>query len=134
MMKKVLEVFLIIWQLPQIVLGYLLKVITKAEFWEQTSEEYGVDIYGWKLKSSISLSKYFILVRKLVHIDTIKHEKGHAIQSLYLGPLYLIVIGLPSIIWAGLIYKHTKKSYYWFYTEAWADRLGRVPKRINEKI
>lgn len=52
---------------------------------------------------------------------------GHAKQSRLLGPLYLIVIGLPSILWAGIHGKVApRKSYYWFYTERWADRLGGV--------
>jgi hypothetical protein len=57
----------------------------------------------------------------------IKHEYGHSVQSAYLGPLYLFVIGIPSLIWAGFFdnwrEKHNK-SYYWFYTESWADKLG----------
>ena len=62
--------------------------------------------------------------------NVVKHEYGHQIQSMYLGPLYLIVIGLPSIIWAGLIYGHIvprkPNGYYKFYTESWADKLGGV--------
>lgn len=55
--------------------------------------------------------------------ETKAHEYGHSIQSKILGPLYLLVIGLPSIIWAAFIYRFTKKSYFWFYTEAWANKL-----------
>jgi hypothetical protein len=55
----------------------------------------------------------------------IAHESGHVKQSLYLGPLYLIVIGIPSILWA---WSHRwiapRKSYYWFYTESTANKLG----------
>ena len=55
----------------------------------------------------------------------IAHESGHVKQSLYLGPLYLIVIGIPSILWA---WSHRwiapRKSYYWFYTESIANKLG----------
>ncbi|MBR0121631.1 MAG: hypothetical protein IJM10_07580, partial [Clostridia bacterium] len=31
--------------------------------------------------------------------DTKIHEYGHSFQSILLGPLYLIVVGLPSSIW-----------------------------------
>lgn len=54
------------------------------------------------------------------------HEYGHCLQSALLGPLYLIVIGLPSFIWC-----RSKKleqwraekgiSYYDLYAERWAD-------------
>jgi len=63
--------------------------------------------------------------------DFINHEYGHCLQSIILGPIYLLVIGLPSIIWAWLFeswrYKN-RKSYYWLYTESWADRLGGVKR------
>ncbi|MBE6125571.1 MAG: hypothetical protein E7186_04495 [Erysipelotrichaceae bacterium] len=58
------------------------------------------------------------------------HEYGHCIQSALLGPLYLPIIGIPSAIWANTpalekarIHQH--KSYYRFYPEKWANRLGK---------
>ena len=60
---------------------------------------------------------------------TVKHEYGHSIQSKILGPLFLLVIGLPSIIWAAAFKEFRRKrniSYYWLYTEKWADNLGKV--------
>lgn len=58
------------------------------------------------------------------------HEYGHGIQSLLLGPLYLPLIGLPSAIWCNSPYwvrmrKERKISYYAFFPERWADRLGK---------
>lgn len=60
---------------------------------------------------------------------TLAHEYGHTIQSLLLGPLYLFVIGIPSWMWCNIPYfrklrKEKNISYYSFYTEKWADRLG----------
>lgn len=57
------------------------------------------------------------------------HEYGHTIQSLILGPLYLIVIGIPSTLWGFLPYCNKKRekeklSYFSFYTESWANDLG----------
>ena len=56
----------------------------------------------------------------------LKHEHGHQIQSLYFGPLYLIFVGIPSIL--RVVYKNVfKKSYEWYhsgYPEKWADELG----------
>ena len=59
------------------------------------------------------------------------HEYGHTIQSLILGPLYLIIIGLPSLIWASSkrFIKYRKKTgvkYTSFYPEKWANRLGEL--------
>lgn len=55
------------------------------------------------------------------------HEYGHTIQSLILGPLYLIVIGIPSTLWGFLGAKKRKTEqipYGAFFTEGWANRLG----------
>jgi hypothetical protein len=62
-------------------------------------------------------------------LHTIKHEYGHTIQSKYLGWFYLLVIGLPSLIWANCFEEYRKKtgmSYYDFYTESSANKLGEV--------
>ena len=57
------------------------------------------------------------------------HEYGHTLQSLALGPLYLLVIGLPSLIWArshrlAACRRRDGRSYYDFYTERWANAWG----------
>ena len=57
------------------------------------------------------------------------HEYGHCIQSLILGPLYLPVIGIPSVVWANVeaLERRRQKrqvSYYSFYPERWANYLG----------
>ena len=57
------------------------------------------------------------------------HEYGHTIQSLILGPLYLIVMGIPSTLWGFLpsLSRKRKKSglsYFSFFTEKWANQLG----------
>ncbi len=62
---------------------------------------------------------------------TIRHEYGHTLQSIILGPLFLPVIGLPSLIWCGLpcfvnYRKRKNVSYYWFYTERWANSLAKI--------
>ena len=57
------------------------------------------------------------------------HEYGHSLQSCILGPFFLPLIGLPSLVWSklpacrGYRFRH-RKNYYTFYTEAWANRLG----------
>lgn len=61
----------------------------------------------------------------------IRHEYGHTLQSIVLGPLFLPVIGLPSLMWCGLpcfvnYRKRKNVSYYWFYTERWANSLAKI--------
>ncbi|HZJ77446.1 MAG TPA: hypothetical protein VFD52_01400, partial [Clostridia bacterium] len=61
--------------------------------------------------------------------DTKIHEYGHTIQALFLGPIWLLVVALPSVVWCGLpiLIKYRKEknvSYYWLYCEGWANLLG----------
>lgn len=134
-MKDFIKVLLYIWQLPQNLLGLLL-------FWW-----YGHDdairgehrrakvLYSQKMRGGISLGKRIILPLKYAGLSnsyvrlTLDHEWGHTRQSLYLGWLYLPIIGIPSITWAWL-HSSFKSfgtiSYYSFFTERWADRLGGV--------
>jgi hypothetical protein len=59
---------------------------------------------------------------------TIRHEVfGHGTQSKWLGPLYLPLIGLPSIIHCAIFVALGRKwNYYGFYTEKWADKIAGI--------
>ena len=62
--------------------------------------------------------------------DMKNHELGHCVQSLILGPLYLFVIGLPSLIWNRRWTKNLKrgglqKNYFTFFTEKWAESIKK---------
>ena len=59
----------------------------------------------------------------------LNHEYGHTLQSLILGPFYLIFVGAPSILWNRLPHfrrkrKRTGKSYYSAPFESSANRLA----------
>ncbi len=86
----------------------------------------------WPVRSgSMSLGRFLFLHESYRPGDRalLTHEYGHTIQSLILGPLYLFVIGLPSLLWAGLpVFQRRRHdrhvSYYSFYPEKWANALG----------
>lgn len=118
-MKKLL---IWIWCFPQMLIGFVLSLCVK--------DNRG-DHYRWSInRGSISLGKYIFLCP--MHWDdpiALRHEQGHSKQSLYLGWLYVLVIGIPSLIWAGCFEWYRKKynvSYYAFYTECWADKLSGI--------
>ena len=123
-MKKLLLIVIgWTWCLPQTVIGVILKIVTKARKVN--------DHYEYNIKSgSISLGSYIFLCPAHWNDEKVlKHEKGHTRQSYILGWLYLIVIGLPSLIWAscfGWYREKYKVSYYSFYSEKWANKLGGV--------
>jgi len=61
--------------------------------------------------------------------DTRIHEFGHCVQSILLGPLYWLVVALPSILWCNLpsmVRRRKEKdiSYYALYCEGWANVWG----------
>jgi hypothetical protein len=121
------QVGLYIWQLPQNLVGLVVLCFTCHK---EKCTVAGIDFYYSKtFPGGISLGKYVIIGSK--NENTVKHEHGHQIQSMYLGPLYLIVIGLPSLIWAwlyGPVIPYTRNGYYRFYTEKWAEKLGKVER------
>ena len=134
-MKDFIKVLLYIWQLPQNLLGLLLfRWYGHAD--AIRGEHRGAKVlYSQKMRGGISLGKRIILPLKYAGLSnsyvrlTLDNEWGHTRQSLYLGWLYLPIIGIPSITWAWL-HSSFKSfgtiSYYSFFTERWADRLGGV--------
>lgn len=143
-MKKFLntlkQIALYIWQLPQNILGLLLIVIYKPS--RKHVLDNGVEIhYSSKMLGGISLGKYAIVhtihyrqvLEESIKRDTVRHEAiGHTKQSRMFGPLYLPIIGLCSICWAGLygtkLFPTTPNGYYKFWTEKWADELAGVER------
>jgi len=86
-----------------------------------------VTIIG-KRWGGISFGAFIFLCEELDSEYYHKHEYGHCLQSLMLGPLYIIIIGIPSICWAGFGKKYREENgltYYDFFTEKWANYLGK---------
>ena len=55
------------------------------------------------------------------------HEYGHTIQCLFLGPLYWLVVAIPSIVWYHFFTDFRKNhqiSYDTLYCERWATAWG----------
>ena len=141
-MKVFLRILTEIWQLPQHIIAYVIMLVNHKSIKLIVSKD-GIRYYlvDHLFDCGISLGNYIFLDNDGDYgYITVKHEYGHQKQSLMLGPLYLIVIGLPSII-GNIIYrikyKYFKKyydydSYYKQPWEAWADRLGGVVRKSNK--
>lgn len=137
-MKVLKEILLYIWQLPQNIAGLFMILILTPFMNKDCGYRGGADIYvSSKMRGGVTLGRYIFLDKFYGIYDKYKdvwdHEYGHTRQSMILGPLYLFVIGIPSICWAGLygtkLFPHTKNGYYRFYTEKWADKLGGVVRK-----
>ena len=145
--KIILRLFYIFLQLSwgflQSLLGFLLFLI----FIKHPHDVYhGAIRTKWPTFNGISLG-LFIFVPNENNLDLLKytrqdserlkercdrisvHEYGHTIQSLILGPLYLLTVGIVSLSWSRLArYRKLRKKYgvpYSFaWPEQWADYLG----------
>lgn len=128
-MKSFIAFLMYLHQLPQNLLGFALYLYYQGyEEMRQVGYNDVVVVKSPKMRGEISLGQYVIVSRD-ANLETIYHESGHCRQSQILGWLYLIVIGLPSIIWAALygIPKIRERwSYYDFYTERWANELAKT--------
>ena len=123
------------WGLPQTLLGCLVRALAAAGVFGARSGGSGGSYHGavvtrWPLQSALSLGM-FLFVPQRCGGDLVVHEYGHSVQSLILGPLYLPVIGLPSLVWCAFpaCRRHRErrgKSYYALYTEKWANHLGEM--------
>ena len=103
---------------------------------------HGAVVTEWPSRSGVSLGLFVFIpippplerssdgkVSRGIFRRILVHEYGHTRQSLLLGPFYLPLIGLPSLIWNRLPYfrkrrKAHKKAYYAFFPERWANELG----------
>ena len=116
-----LFILLFIWQLPQNIIAlFILPFIGKIDF-----ISYKKFCFAFKAESmvgGISLGNFaFISPNNAKKVANIKHEQeGHSVDSKIFGPLYLPVIGIPSIMWAWL--GDENKCYYDFYTEKRANK------------
>jgi len=130
------------WGLPQTLLGFLLYL-----YWLPRARTryvyHGAIVTEWTTGGGISLglfvfvsekvSRYMVDGRELSAEESKNgvrvHEYGHCVQSLVLGPLYLIAVGIPSYAWANLpalrsLRREKRLSYYTIWPEKQANALG----------
>ena len=117
------------WGFPQTFIGALLHLRHR----DKRSFDYnGAKVTVWDKDEGVSLGRYLFVPDDGQFL--LEHEYGHSIQSLILGPLYLILIGAPSLLWNRLPYfkrlrKDKNKSYYSVVFERTASQLGSKHKR-----
>lgn len=130
-MKLIKWVLWFVWGLPQNIIGLVLTIVF-------TFDPRTKNIYRYKSAiiidvptgnhGAVSLGQFIFIFSRYSNVGYIeRHEYGHTIQSHLLGPLYLLVIGLPSIVWNKFFADYRKIhgiSYYEFWVEKWANKLG----------
>ena len=149
------------WGLPQTLAGAVLYLKHRKD---PHFDYNGARVTAWDKLSGVSLGKFIFVPEKKgwstiqekgekpdsqksqrkagkdsVSSFLLEHEYGHTIQSLILGPAYLLVVGLPSILWNRLPYferrrRRTGKSYYSAIFERTANTLGeKTAKKKKDK-
>jgi len=126
----------LIWMLPQSIGAFILYALfhnkVRTRYYTKPTKPYFffVRVYEGDWSWGVSLGFWIFLPYASARIS-VKHEQGHSLQSLILGPLYLIVVGLPSVA-MNLISRVSirfSKNYYGRWPESWADKLGGVERK-----
>ncbi len=138
-MSQLRRVLALGWESPQTALGLavlatealrdrIVKIETEAGRLVVQSKGTGISL-GYVVFWSLERNRWHELDER-----NRAHELGHTVQSRWLGPLYLPVVGVPSISRAifALVYREMTgrewTRYYDGYPENWADRLGGVDR------
>ena len=126
-MKRILYGILqITWGFPQTFFGFAVFL------WFRKGIHYryhGAVVTEWNKRTGLSLGMFVFIPEGNTGKTFLVHEYGHTVQSLLLGPFYLLFVGIPSVVWCNFSlcdsYRRKKKcSYGSLYTECWANRLG----------
>ena len=125
-LKILSAVILYIWQLPQNLAGLMVLLYYKLRKADIKKCENGIYIVPYFCAGGVSLGNYIFILDSNDNEFARKHELGHRIQSMILGPLYLLIVGLPSALF-NIISNHSCNfcnNYYRRFPENWANRLG----------
>lgn len=124
-----------VWELPQNLLGVALLAFTRRRIIESRRE--AGRLFLRTRSTGVSLG-WFVFWCTDESIR--RHEYGHTIQSRLLGPLYLPLVGLPSVLRALYARAYRRRTGRWWpryfdgYPENWADRLGGVDNRGRSTV
>lgn len=119
------------WGLPQNLIGALIYLCCRLRGCPHFRYQ-GARAVIWRQRAgSMSMGSFLFLHPAWTPEDKLLlvHEYGHTIQSLCFGPLYLLAVGLPSVIWAGTPALQRRRQrrqigYYAVYPEKQATALG----------
>ena len=132
-MKKIKNSILLnLWQLPQNILGLLIKIFCfnkiKSNWWQW---DYVEIIISKNIKNSFCLGRYIFVNENLNNYNIISHEYGNYLLSRLFGPLYLFLIFIPNII-NRIINGYNNHIFYKIYPSRWANNLSN--KYVRHKI
>jgi hypothetical protein len=119
------------WCFPQQLIGLILIPILYNKKNKKTRLGTAT-IYWTKYLIGASFGQYIYLPKCLEESEEIykhkRHEYGHTLQSFILGPLYLFIVGAPSLLFniISRINKNFAYNYHKRFPENWANKLGGI--------
>lgn len=134
------------WGALQTLVGFVLFLLHRKD---RHFTFHGAIVTEWSSKASISLGMFvFVTNDPLFYYGHLRdrytaeefgnmllvHEYVHTIQSLVLGPFYLLLVGISSLLWSYLPhYEKMRKSgmsYFSFWPEKWANLWGEAVTKL----
>ena len=119
------------WGLPQNLVGGALYLYCRLRGCPHFRYQGAFGVIWTKQLGSMSMGSFLFMHPSWTpeKKELLAHEYGHTIQSLFFGPFYLLTVGVPSILWAGLprfqkLRREKHLSYYAVYPEKQASLLG----------
>lgn len=114
------------WGFPQTFVGFIVYLICRKC---PHGTYRGCIATRWNNRGSMGMGMFLFLGSEDPQVRV--HEFGHSVQSLMLGPLFLPVMGIPSLLWCNLppcqqLRREKGFSYYSLYTESTANYLGSL--------
>jgi len=118
------------WGFPQSLVGLIVYLANRNK---PHGEYHNCVVTWWDHPGSLGVGMYLFISKRHYGADSqiMVHEFGHSVQSAILGPLFLIIMGIPSFLWCNLpparrLRREKGVSYYRFYPESSANRLGAL--------
>lgn len=132
------HILLTMWCLPQYILFLIMRKILKAQL-HTVYRSRRIWVFDSKKYPHISGVALFHTLLPDTQKDnqlTIAHEHGHHLQGNKWGWLYLLVIGIPSVITNLRARKNQRisENYYLLYPEKQADRLSGITWEHGKRI
>ena len=143
-MQRLLAIGRLVWELPQSALGVAVLGAELAVGSARSVERRHGRLFVESSWNAVSLG-YVVFWRRrsdryfALDEHTREHEYGHTFQSRLLGPLYLPLVGVPSalrVLFAIAYREITGRrwaGYFDGYPERWADSLGGVDRRAQDR-
>jgi hypothetical protein len=119
-------IVLFIWQILQnlIGIGFWVYFKIRGDLETIVKNKYSKVYRSKYMSGGISLGAFAFVSNNLAKKETaIRHEQGHMWDSKVMGPLYLFIVGIPSLLNAAFDFT---ECYYSFYCERWANQHAGI--------